>query len=304
MRQISLQGHRGARGLIAENTLPSLVKPFEYGMHGIELDVQLSKDDQVIIYHDLRLKSNITRYANGKWIDKNGPAIRSMTLSQLKTFKLGRINKKSAYGLRFRNQARLPDQSIPTLSELVNYLDQYNLGQVLLNIEIKHSPLYPDLCPEPEYLATKIVDEINRLNIAKRCIVQCFNWSVIDAVRQIDKTLPISCLTTIDPTEDTLSPQNGKQSLWNGGLDIRDYNNNVVDMVAQFNADYWAPYYKNLTRQRLDQAHAHDIKVMTWTVNHQLTMKRLMTWGVDAIISDYPNKLEIANQQWSSTQAQ
>ena len=289
---------------MAENTLPSLVKPFEYGMHGIEFDVQLSQDDQVIIYHDLRLKSNITRNANGKWISKNGPSIRSLSLKQLKKFKLGAINKTTAYGLRFRKQSRLPNQSIPTLSELINHLDQHNLGKVLLNIEIKHSPLYPDLCPEPLYLAEKIINEINRLNISKRCIVQCFNWSVIDAVKQIDKSLPISCLTTIDPTEDTLSPQQGNRSLWNAGLDIRDFDNNVANMVAQFDAQYWAPYYKNLTRAQLDQAHAHDLKVMTWTVNHQSTMKRLMNWGIDGIISDYPDKLEIAYQQWASTQAQ
>ena len=304
MRQISLQGHRGARGLLAENTLPSLIKPFEYGMHGIELDVQLSKDDEVIIYHDLRLKSNITRNPQGGWVEKTGPAIRSLSLKQLKQYKLGKINKKTAYGLRFRNQRQLPDQSIPTLNELVDCLHQNNLDNTLLNIEIKHSPVQIDLCPDPVYLAEKIVNEINKLGISKRCIVQCFNWSVIKAVRKITNELPISCLTTIDPTEDTLSAYKGKPSLWNAGLDIRDFDNNVVDMVSQFNADYWAPYFRNLTHHQLEHAHHKKLKVMTWTVNHSLTMKRLMKWGVDAIISDYPDKLGIAKQQWASTQAQ
>ena len=304
MRQISLQGHRGARGLLAENTLPSLIKPFDYGMHGIEFDVQLSKDDQVIIYHDLRLKSTITRTHKNEWVAKPGPAVRSLNLAQLKSYKLGQINRQSAYGLRFRKQTRLPDQAIPTLYELVDYLDRKNLNHVVLNIEIKHSPLQPDLCPRPQYIAEKVVDEIKKLNIGKRCIVQCFNWSVIKAVRHIDPRLPISCLTTIDPTEDTLSPRRGKPSLWNAGLDIRDFENNVVSMVAQFNPEYWAPFYRNLTQNYLKQAHARNIKVMTWTVNHQLTMKRLMRWGVDAIISDYPDKLESAKQQWDAKQAQ
>jgi len=304
MRQISLQGHRGARGLLPENTLPSLIEPFEYGMHGIEFDVQLSRDDQVVIYHDLRLKSSITRNSRNNWVQKTGPAIRSLNLKQLKEYKLGRINKKTAYGLRFRKQARLPDQTIPTLYELVEFLDQCKLSNVILNIEIKHSPLEPDLCPEPVYIAEKIVNEINNLKISKRCIVQCFDWSVIQAVKQFDSALAISCLTTIDPVLDTLSPHKGKASLWNAGLDIRDFNNNAVDMVAQFNADYWTPNYINLTKSQIGQAHNHNLGVMTWTVNNPLTMRRLMKWGIDAVISDYPDKLDIAHRQWKSTLAQ
>ena len=300
MRQISLQGHRGARGLLAENTLPSLVKPFEFGMHGIEFDVQLSKDDEVIIYHDFRLKSNITRNSQNKWIEKNGPPVRYLSLKELKQYKLGKINKATAYGVRFRKQASLPDQSIPTLYELVEHLNKNDLGDVLLNIEIKHSPLLPDLCPEPEFLAEKIVHEINKLDISKRCIVQCFNWSVIKAVRKLDSSLPISCLSTIDPFEDTLSPQDGKACAWTANLDIRDFNNNVAEMVAQFNANYWAPNFINLSQELIDHAHNRNLAVMTWTVNHQSTMKRLLNWGVDAIISDYPDKLEIAFRHWKS----
>ena len=304
MRQISLQGHRGARGLLAENTLPSLTKPFEFGMHGIEFDVQLSKDDKVVIYHDLRLKSDITRDAGNNWVKNAGPPVRSLPLSELKQYRLGRINKKTAYGLRFRKQACLPDQSMPTLYDLVEHFDKRNLGQVHLNIEIKHSPVDTDLCPDPVHLANIIVNEIANLGISKRCTVQCFNWSVIEAVRNIDDSLPISCLTTVDPIEDTVYPKNGNRSLWNAGLDIRDFDNNVVNMVLHFNADYWAPNFINLSKAQIDHAHAHDLAVMTWTVNHLSTMKRLMNCRVDAIISDYPDKLANAFRQWKSTQAQ
>ncbi len=304
MRQISLQGHRGARGLLPENTLPSLIKPFEYGMHGIEFDVQLSKDDQVVIYHDLRLKSGITRNSSNNWVHKSGPAVRSLNLKQLKSYKLGRINKNTAYGLRFRKQTALPDQTIPTLYELVEYLDQRNLNNALLNIEIKHSPIAPDLCPDPVYLAEIIVNEINKLNISKRCIVQSFNWSVIQAVKRMDSALTISCLTTIDPVLDTLSPGKKRASLWNAGLDIRDFDNCVVDMVAEFGADYWAPNYINLTKPWIKAAHDRNLRVMTWTVNHLPTMIRIMNWRIDAIISDYPDKLAAASSQWKSTFAQ
>lgn len=301
MRHISLQGHRGARGLLAENTLPSLIKPFEFGMHGIEFDVQLSKDDQVVIYHDLNLKPSITRNIRNEWLGSKGPAVRSLELKQLKQYKLGKINKKTAYGARFRQQASLPDQTIPTLYELVEHLDLHNHNSVLLNIEIKHSPIKTDLCPHPEYLAKHIVDEIHNLKITKRCIVQCFNWSVIDAVRKLDCSLPISCLTTIDPVLDTLSPCRGKASLWNAGLDIRDFNNNAVDMVREFDAHFWAPNYINLSKSLIRDAHAQNLKVMTWTVNNMIKMQRLMNWGIDAVISDYPDKLETSHRRWQST---
>ena len=291
MRQISLLGHRGARGLLAENTLPSLAKPFEYGADGIEFDLQLSKDNQLVIYHDLRLKSNITRDSNGKWIKKIGPPIRSLTLKQLKQYKLGQINKKTPYGLKFRKQDALPDQTIPTLDELIEHFDKLNLNSKILNIEIKHSPQQPDLCPKPTTLARKVIDEIYRLKIADRCVLSCFNWAVIKAVRQIDSKLKIGCLTMIDMAEDTISPVKGKTSLWNAGLDIRDHENSVAKMVTEFGAEYWIPYYKNLTRKELNQAHLHKLSVMTWTVNHHRTMMKLMNWGIDGIITDYPDKL-------------
>ncbi len=300
MRQISLLGHRGARGLLAENTLPSLAKPFEFGADGIEFDVQLSKDNELVIYHDLRLKSNITRDADGKWIKKLGPAVRDLTLKQLRQYKLGRINKRSAYGLLYSKQQILPDQTIPTLAELVEYFDKQRLNQAILNIEIKHSPKEPGLCPRPTTLAKKVVDEIHRLKINNRCVVSCFNWAVIKAVREIDSSLSIGCLTTVDPTENTLTPVNNKPSLWNAGLDIRDFNRVTPEMVAAFGAEYWIPYYKNLSKAHLDIAHSHHLKVFTWTVNHKATMKKLMQWGTDGIISDYPDKLQKTWQQWSS----
>ena len=300
MRQISLQGHRGARGLLAENTLPSLAGAFDYAMQGIEFDIQLTKDDQLVIYHDLTLKSSITRNSKGQWVSKNAPAVRSLTLKQLRKYKIGQINKATAYGLRFRKQGKLEDQCVPTLSELIEYLDKRNLNKVLLNIEIKHSPVKPKLCPEPAYIAQKVADEISSLDLGSRTIVQCFNWSVVEAVKGINNQLLTSCLTTIDPTEDTLSPFKGKASQWNAGLDIRDFNYSVADMVSEFGADYWAPYFRNLKRTQLQRAHQHKLKVMTWTVNHSASMKRLMNWGVDGIISDYPNKLEYSWKQWAS----
>ncbi len=300
MRQISLLGHRGARGLLAENTLPSLIKPFEFGADGIEFDLQLSKDNQLVIYHDLRLKSNITRDSNGKWVKNVGPPIRSLTLKQLKQYKLGAINKNTPYGFRFRKQQPLPDQTIPTLAELVEYFDKQNLNHALLNIEIKHSPLEPDLCPRPSILAKKVVNEIHRLNIADRCVVSCFNWAVVKAVREMDRSLLTGCLSIIDPTDDTLSPVKGKASSWNAGLDIRDFNNLVADMVAELGAEFWIPYYKNLTKKTLNQAHNRDLQVMTWTVNHKLTLNKLMRWGIDGIITDYPDKLQSSWQRFNS----
>jgi len=300
MRQISLLGHRGARGLLAENTLPSLAKPFEYGADGIELDIQLSKDNKLVIYHDLRLKSNITRDPYGKWVRKPGQPVRSLTLNQLKQYKLGLINKKTAYGLLFRKQKRLPDQAIPTLAELVEHFDKENLNNALLNIEIKHSPEETEICPRAFTIAKKVVDEIHRLKIADRCVVSCFNWAVIKSVRELDTGLKTGCLTMIDPNDDTISPVKGNTSLWNAGLDIRDYDQSVAAMVLEFGAEFWIPYYKNLTKQELDKAHINDLNVITWTVNHKQTMKKLMRWGVNGIISDYPNKLQSAYQRFSA----
>ena len=84
-KTIDLQGHRGARGLLAENTLPSFALALEAGVSTLELDVVVTRDDVLVISHDPALNPDITRDAQGRFLTSKGPDIRQLTFEQLQS---------------------------------------------------------------------------------------------------------------------------------------------------------------------------------------------------------------------------
>ena len=96
-KAIDIVGHRGARGLFPENTLPSFAKAMSIGVTAIELDVGVSRDGMVIVSHDQKLNPDITRKADGRWLSGEGKAITQLTLAELKTYDVGRVNPSRRY---------------------------------------------------------------------------------------------------------------------------------------------------------------------------------------------------------------
>src|SRR5512145_356913 len=96
-----LQGHRGARGLLPENTLPSFQKALEIGVDTIECDMAVTKDGVVVLYHDLWLNPDITRGPDGKWLESRGPAIAELTFEELQKYDVGRIKPGTEYARAF-----------------------------------------------------------------------------------------------------------------------------------------------------------------------------------------------------------
>ena len=99
-----LQGHRGARGLMPENTLPAFAKALEIGVTTLELDSNITRDGIVVISHDSVLNPDLARLSDGKWLEtpvNNGPSIFSMTFEELQHYDVGRIKSHRENGRRF-----------------------------------------------------------------------------------------------------------------------------------------------------------------------------------------------------------
>ena len=86
-----LQGHRGARGLMPENTLPGFAKALSIGVTTLELDLAVTRDFEVVVIHNPRFEPEIARDANGAWLQQSSPSIHSMTLATVKTYDVGRL---------------------------------------------------------------------------------------------------------------------------------------------------------------------------------------------------------------------
>ncbi|HEY3178048.1 MAG TPA: glycerophosphodiester phosphodiesterase family protein [Casimicrobiaceae bacterium] len=114
-----LEGHRGARGLAPENTMAALRKGLSIGVTTIETDMAITKDGVVVIAHDRDLNPAIARDASGQWLSARGPAIRTLTLSELRTYDIGRVNPDSDYGRQFPLQLASDGERYPTLDDLI-----------------------------------------------------------------------------------------------------------------------------------------------------------------------------------------
>ena len=155
LNAMDIQGHRGARGHLPENTLPAFRLGMEMGADTLELDVGVTRDGVVVIHHDRRLNPDVARGPDGKWVEAPAATIFSMNFSELGKYDVGRIRPGSEYAKRFPHQKPLDGTRIPRLSEILHF-------NVRFNIETKIAPEAPQETLGSEAFARALVAEIRK----------------------------------------------------------------------------------------------------------------------------------------------
>ena len=284
-----LEGHRGARGLAPENTLAAFRRALAIGVTTLETDLAVTRDDVLVISHDPYLNPDVVRDADGKWLADKGPAIRSLTLAELKRYDVGRINPSSRYATQFPSQQPVDGERMPTLVELFDLVKK-QAKPIRLNIETKITPTDPQQTVDPATFARLVVDSIHAAQLTDRVIVQSFDWRTLVEVKKRDAAIATACLTIETDNNDNVKPTGESASLWTAGLDLRRYGS-VPKLAKAADCTIWSPLWRNATNERIDEAHALGLKVLPWTVNDSSEMARLIDAGVDGIISDYPDRV-------------
>ena len=285
---LDLQGHRGARGLLPENTLAAFERALEIGVTTLELDCGVTKDGVVVIAHDRTLNPDFTRDAAGRWVEGAGPAISQLTYAQLQRYDVGRLKPGTAYAQRFPRQRSVDGARIPRLADLFELVRARRNDTVRFNIETKISPLAPDETVGPEAFAKAVLAVIERANMRARVTLQSFDWRTLQVVQKEVPQIPTAYLTA-----ERSSPRNISEapSPWTAGFEVSDHGGSVPRTVKAAGGAVWSPDYRDLTQERVREARSLGLKVVPWTVNEESDMRRLIAWGVDGLISDYPDLL-------------
>ena len=268
--QIDWQGHRGARGLLPENTVPAFLKALEYPeIMTLELDVAISKDSQIVVSHEPWMNALICSHPNGKpvlKIEEHQLNLYQMDLETIQMFDCGK-----------RGNSRFPEQQAipvfkPTLSEVVSAVQDYCTKQNRpfpnFNIELKSNPLGDGkFHPDPTRFSLIVVRETERLGIMDQTIYQSFDPRILQALKQLQVAAPLAYLV--------------------------DHAGSVEQYLEEtgFTPDILSPNHKLLNAALVDTLHQEGIKVIPWTVNETKRMKALLDMGVDGIITDYPNRI-------------
>lgn len=250
--KIVVHGHRGARAVLPENTIPAFEHAIQAGADVLELDLGVTKDNVLVVSHDPTINPTICTGAPPK------TPIRQLTLEQLKTIDCGSL-KNPLYA----KQKPVPGAKIPTLDEVLALARR---GKFEFNIETKIFAKYPELTPSPEEFAKLLHDAIRKHGLEKRVIVQSFDFRTLHAMKKLDAAIRLSALYEGTPKS-------------------------FVEIAREAGAGIVSPQYRLVTKEQVEQAHKAGLQVVAWTANTPEDWKRLVECGVDAIISDDPAEL-------------
>lgn len=264
-----IEGHRGARGLVPENTIPSFIKAIELGATTVELDVVISKDKKIVVSHDYWFSSVISLDKNGNRIPAEKQKdfnLYQMDYSEIKLYDVGSIGNKE-----FPEQEKMKVVK-PLLKEVFkavnNYTKKHKLKPVRINIEIKSGPQTDNIFhPPPATIAKMVYDEIFANKMEKQVIVQSFDVRPLQELRKMPKQLPLALLV--------------------GNKDGIEKNLELLGFLP----GTYSPHFSLVDEQTVKFCHQKGIKIIPWTVNEISDMEKMRNLKVDGIITDFPNRL-------------
>lgn len=286
-----LQGHRGARGLMPENTLPAFAKALSIGVSTLELDLAVTRDRQVVVMHNPRFEPEIARDARGDWLQQRSPAVRSMSLAEVKAYDVGRLNPASKYAERYPQQRAIDGTRVPTLGEVFELANRAGNRTVRFNIEVKTDPENPHATFPPEEFSRAVLDVIREYGMTQRVVVQSFDWRALQAVQDMAPEISTSYLTVDQDWLNTLQTGMPGKSPWLNNYDVDDFDGVAARAIKAAGGSIWSSYHLEVSAEAIKLAQDIGLAVNVWTVNESARMRELIEMGVDGIITDYPDRL-------------
>jgi len=158
-------------------------------------------------------------------------------------------------------------------------------SNVRFNIETKTFPYSPDSTVAPEALTRALLAVIQEAGMQSRVAIQSFDWRTLKLVQQLAPAIPTVYLTTQSAASDS-----ARDPAWTAGLRLDDHGS-VPRMVKAAGGAVWSPNGPALTEALVKEAHGLGLRVIPWTINNPPDMDRYIAWGVDGLITDYPDRL-------------
>lgn len=273
---IDLEGHRGSRGLMPENTIPAMLEALKWGVTTLEMDVVITKDKQVVLSHEPYMNLEIATPPSGvdQSLSSKDLNIYKMTYEEVMKWDVG-----TKFYARFPEQQKLSVHK-PLLKDVIQEVESYirrnGLRPVAYNIETKMAVETDNVYhPGPQEFVELLTKVIIDGGIADRTIVQSFDPRSLIALHKMNTPFQLSYL--IESTQKMTASE-------------------VIHQLG-FKPAIISPAYQMVDENFIADYHQHQIKVIVWTVNMEADIKKMAVLGVDGIISDYPNRFSVLKQK-------
>ena len=283
-----LQGHRGARGLAPENTLPSFAAALAIGVTTIETDIAITRDRVLVISHDPALNPDITRGPDGRFLDARGPVIWLMTFDDLQRYDVGRIKPGSRYATLHPAQKPVDGARIPRLDDLFALVKKSGNAEVRFALETKITPTAPAETADAETFARALVKAVREAGLAARTTILSFDWRTLQLVQKEAPEIGTVYLTAQQRWLDNVMAASAEGSPWTAGISYAEHGS-VPKRVKAAGGRIWSAHHADLDAAKVREAHALGLQVLAWTVNDPAQIAGVMNLGVDGIVSDRPD---------------
>lgn len=268
-KSLDVQAHRGGAGLMPENTFSSMKNAIDLGVNTLEMDLQISKDGQVVVSHDRYFHPRYAIRPDGTEIGPNDPKeyLFRMPYDSIAKYEVG-LRPSTVWPEKKNISERKP-----LATELIDFIEKYTeengLSPMRYNIEVKCTEGKGEGKNWPEYheFVDKCMELLLSKNLGSRLVVQCFD---VRALNYMHEKYPDVALSYLTDTENDFDALMGK---------------------LNFKPVWWSPNYKAVDKEVVRKCHDNGIRIVPWTCDDPAEMKEVISTGVDALITNYPDRL-------------
>lgn len=272
-----LQAHAGGRGEATGESLRAFAKSLELGVSTLELDINITKDHQPLVWHDPIIESQQCAdtgpaFAGDPSYPYVGKLVHDLTLAQIRTLDCGKPAGQ------FPRAEVVRGNKIAVLPEVFSLTDSYR-ADVRYNIETKVAADHPSTSAQPQEFVDVVLAAVRAAGKVDRLEIQSFDWRTLPLVRQAEPSIPLVALWN----EHTWVPG----SPWLATVNPDVVGDPVIGAMM-VGASILSPEYSLVDRALVDRAHSLGLSVIPWTVDDANDMRAQIALGVDGIITNYP----------------
>ena len=250
--QYKIFGHRGCRGIYPENTLIGFKKAMELNVDGIELDIVVNKNLELVISHEPYIDS---LYCIKNVLNKK-ENIFKMNIKEIQEVDCG-----SKFIKEFPNQIKVKEQK-PTFKEFSRTFKNYQ-GDILIEIKYDSNKIN-EYYPNYSSYAKLIYNETKNGRVFKNLYLMSFNIKIL---KELYKIMPDTKYIFLSESKD-----------WISQMKLLSFKPHGVGVK-----------YKKIKKSLISEIHNNEQIIYAWTVNKLKKYKKLIALGVDGIITDYPD---------------
>ena len=288
---VRIYGHRGARGDMVENSISGLKYAFDLGIRAVEFDVVISKDNIPVLFHDYRLNPDLVKDSSGNWITDKNMKLKDLTYEEISKYTIESVKPDTKYAKRFKNQQSAKGEKIPKLTDFFKLVTKDKYKDAFLNLEIKSTLTQENVTPNPEKMVSLILKDIKEFNLEDRTLITSYDWRIL---YELKKQNPNVLRGFITLQQDL--PTTKKNVYENSPWMVKKYPMEELfllpNIIKSLEGHVWSVFYRDVTKQNVELAHKHGLATCVWTVNREKDIIRMIEYGVDGIIADYPKKVQ------------